>query len=71
MKRLGKKKALSAVGPSILGIASHVVQTRRPYQELGSEYFMRRTVDKQRQRLVRQLESLGGKVTIEEIKEAA
>jgi len=71
VKRMGKKKALIAVGHSILVIAYHVVQTRRPYQELGSDYFVRRNVDKQRKRLVRQLEALGVKVTIEEIKEAA
>jgi transposase len=71
VKRMGKKKALIAVGHSILGIAYHVLQTRRPYQELGSDYFMRRNVYKQRKRLVRQWESLGVKVTIEEIKEAA
>lgn len=71
VKRMGKKKALIAVGRSIRGIAYHVLQTRRPYQELGSDYFMRRNVDKQRKRLIRQLESLGVKVTIEEIKEAA
>ena len=68
---MGKKKALVAVGHSILVIAYHVLQTRTPYQELGSEYFERRNVDKQRKRLIRQLESLGMKVTVEEIKEAA
>jgi len=71
VKRLGKKKALVAVGHSILVIAYHVLQTRTPYQELGSDYFERRNVDKQRKRLIRQLESLGVKVTVEEIKEAA
>ncbi|MBI3801691.1 MAG: IS110 family transposase, partial [Deltaproteobacteria bacterium] len=69
--RMGKKKALIAVGHSILVIAYHVLQTRTPYQELGSEYFERRNVDKQRKRLIRQLERLGMKVTVEEVKEAA
>jgi transposase len=71
VKRMGKKKALIAVGHSILVIAYHVLQTRTPYQELGGDYFARRNVDKQRKRLVRQLESLGVKVTIEEVQEAA
>jgi transposase len=71
VKRMGKKKALIAVGHSILVIAYHVLQTQRPYQELGGEYFERRNVDKQRKRLLRQLESLGVKVTIEEVQEAA
>jgi len=71
VKRMGKKKALVAVGHSILVIAYHGLQTRTPYQELGSEYFERRNVDTQRKRLIRQLEALGVKVTIEEVKEAA
>ena len=71
VKRMGKKKALVAVGHSILVIAYHVLQTRMPYQELGGDYFARRNVDKQRKRLIRQLESLGVKVTVEEVKEAA
>jgi transposase len=71
VRRMGKKKALIAVGHSILVIAYHVLQTRTPYQELGDNYFEQRNRDKQRKRLIRQLESLGVKVTIEEIKEAA
>jgi transposase len=69
--RMGKKKALVAVGHSILVIAYHVVQKRTPYQDLGGDYFARRNVDKQRKRLIRQLEGLGLKVTVEEVKEAA
>jgi transposase len=71
VKRMGKKKALIAVGHSILVIAYHVLQNRTQYQELGGDYFDRRNVDTQRKRLIRQLESLGVKVTVEEIKEAA
>jgi len=48
-----------------------VLATATPYQDLGGDYFERRNVDKQRKRLIRQLESLGVKVTVEEIKEAA
>jgi transposase len=71
VKRMGKKKALVAVGHSILVIAYHVLQTRTKYQDLGGDYFERRNVATQRKRLIRQLESLGVKVTVEEIKEAA
>jgi transposase len=71
VKRMGKKKALIAVGHSILVIAYHVLETRTSYQDLGGDYFDRRNVDKQRKRLIRQLEGLGLKVTVEEIKEAA
>jgi hypothetical protein len=68
---MGKKKALVAVGHSILMIAYPVLLTRTPYPELGGDYFERRNGDQQRKRLIRQLESLGVKVTVEEIKEAA
>ena len=71
VKRLGKKKALVAVGHSILIIVYHILQNRTSYQELGSDYCARRNVGKQRKRLIRQLESLGVKVTVEEVKEAA
>ena len=71
VKRMGKKKALVAVGHSILVSAYHVLQTRTRYPDLGGDYFERRNVDKQRKRLIRQWESLGVKVTGEEVKEAA
>jgi transposase len=70
-RRMGKKKARVAVGHSILVMGSHVLQNRTRYQDLGSDYFERRNVDKQRKRLIHHLESLGVKVTVEEIKEAA
>lgn len=71
VKRMGKKKALVAVGHSILVIVYHVLTNRASYQELGGDYFERRNVEKQRNRLIRQLESLGLKVTVEEIGVAA
>ena len=71
MKRMGKKKALVAVGHSILIMGYHVLQDRTRYQDLGGAYFARRNVDKQRKRLIRQLESLGVNVTVEEIQKAA
>ena len=71
VKRMGKKKALVAVGHSILVIAYHLLQSRTSYQDLDGDYCERRNVDKQRQRLIRQLEALGVKVTVEEVKEAA
>jgi transposase len=55
----------------MLVLAYHVLQTRTPYQDLGGEYFEHRNVDKQRKRLIRPLESLGVKVTVAEIREAA
>ena len=71
VKRRGKKKALVAVGHSMLVIGYHGLQTRTQYQDWGGDYCDRRNVDKQRKRLMRQLEALGVKVTVEEVKEAA
>jgi transposase len=71
VKRMGKKKALVAVGHSILVIAYHVLRGRVTYEELGGDYFDRRNTHKQRQRLIRQLQSLGLKVTVEEPAAAA
>jgi transposase len=71
VKRMGKKKALVAVGHSILVIAYHVLNNKHTYQELGGDYFDKRYAEKRRTRLIKQLQSLGLKVTIEEVPQAA
>lgn len=71
VRRMGKKKALVAVGHSILVIVYQVLSGRANYQELGGDYFDRRNVEVQRQRLIRRLESLGLRVTIEELGQVA
>lgn len=70
-KRLGKKKALVAVGHSILIIVYHVLKNQASYQELGGDYFDRQNLESQRSKLIRKLESLGLKVTVEEVGRAA
>jgi transposase len=67
----GKKRALVAVGHSLLVVAYHMLSRRASYQELGGEYFDRRNVEVQRMRLIRKLEALGVKVTIESLPVAA
>jgi len=49
----------------------HVLSRRVSYEELGGDYFDRRNVEAQRQRLIRRLQSLGLKVSVEELGEAA
>jgi transposase len=71
VKRMGKNKALVAVGHTILVISYHVLLKRGSYQELGGDYFDRQNVQGQRSRLIRKLESLGLKVTVEELEVAA
>src|SRR6266496_1774734 len=70
-RRIGKKKSLVAVGHSILVIAYHILKHQASYHELGGDYFDRQNVDLQRARLIRKLESLGLKVSVEVIPEAA
>lgn len=64
-RRIGKKKALVAVGHSILIIVYHVLSRRSPYQELGANYFQRQNTEEQKNRLIRKLQALGLKVTVE------
>jgi len=70
-KPKGKKRALVAVGHSILVIIYHVLARRASYEELGGDYFDRRNVEVQRTRLIRKLEALGLKVTVEALPAAA
>ncbi len=63
--RLGKRRALVAVGHSILVIAWHLLSNRTSYQELGSDYFDRCNAQAYRLKLIRKLEALGLKVVIE------
>ncbi len=68
---MGKKKALVAVGHSLLVIIYHVLANKASYEELGGDYFDRHHTEVQRVRLIRKLEALGLKVTVEELPAAA
>jgi transposase len=66
--RRGHKKAIGAVAHSILTIAYHVLQRGRPYADLGPDYLLLRdNAAAYTKRLVRQLERLGHKVTLERL----
>jgi transposase len=71
VKRMGKKKALIAVAHSLLVIIYHLLKEKVGYQELGADYQEKRNVENQRRRLIRQLEGLGLRVTVEEAGQAA
>jgi transposase len=64
-RRIGKKKAAMALGHSILVIAWHLLANDCDYQDLGGDFFVRRDVDRARQRAVAQLQALGYRVTLE------
>ena len=70
-RRIGKKRALVAVGHSILVIAYHILKNRASYQELGGDYFDRQNIESQRARYIAKLQALGVKVSVEPLSEAA
>jgi transposase len=67
----GRKRAIVAVGHTILVIAYQVLARQQSYTDLGSAYFDERDRHATERRLVRRLETLGLKVTIERPSPAA
>jgi hypothetical protein len=64
-RRISKRKAAVAVGHSILVICWHLLSSDSDYQDLGGDWFARRTdTDKRRDHLIRQLHDLGYGVTL-------
>jgi transposase len=62
--RRGKKRAIIAVGHSILKIAYHVLTKQQTYQDLGENYFEERDREGVKRRAVQRLEQLGFKVNL-------
>jgi transposase len=65
--RRGKKRAAVAVGHTILVIAYHLLQRSCGYEELGGDYFDKRDRQGVERRLVRRLEGLGYKVSLDPV----
>mgnify|MGYP001590634110 FL=1 len=70
-RRRGKKKAIVAVAHSILVIAYHLLKEGTTYRDLGHDYFDKRETARLQQRLIARLESLGLRVTVEPLPQAA
>jgi transposase len=62
--RRGKKRALLAVGHSLLVILYHMLKYDREYQDLGADYFDRLEPERLRRYLVKRLERLGYQVSL-------
>lgn len=62
--RRGKKRALIAVGHSILKSVWHVLKDTCEYKELGAEYLTQKVEQKRKNYLKKELEALGYKVKI-------
>jgi transposase len=65
--RRGKKRAAVAVGHTILVIAYHLLERSCDYEELGGDYFDKRDRQFVERRLVRRLEGLGYKVSLDPV----
>jgi hypothetical protein len=63
--RRGKKRALIAVGHSILVIFYHLLKSRTRYTDLGGDFFDRLEPQRLTRYYVRRLETLGHKVTLQ------
>ena len=62
--RRGKKRALVAVGHSILTIVYHVMKYKIAYEELGEDFFDKLNGDRLRKHYTKRLESLGYQVDL-------
>jgi transposase len=62
--RRGKKRALVALGHSLLVIIYHMLRDGKEYQDLGPDYFDRLEPERLRRYLVRRLQGLGYAVTL-------
>jgi transposase len=70
--RRGSAKATGATRHSILIAADHILERQQPYADLGADYFQRRhDPEREAKRLIRQLERLGHRVTLDRLPEAA
>jgi transposase len=66
-RRRGQSRAAVAVAHSMLAATYFILRDRADYRDLGPEHFHRLTPAKRVRDLVRQLENLGQKVTLENV----
>ena len=64
--QLSHGKALGAVKHSMICAYWHMLSTGELYNDLGGDYYQRRTPERQIKRLIAQLERLGHRVTLEQ-----
>jgi len=69
--RRGAKRAVMAVAHALLVIAYHMLKRGENYRELGADHFDRIDVNRIRRSLVRRLERLGHKATLEPVEQTA
>jgi transposase len=62
--RRGKKRALVAVGHTLLVIIYHIIKYRVKYEDLGPDHFLRLEPERQKRYLVKRLQQLGYEVQL-------
>ncbi len=62
--RKGNKRAIVAVGHTILVIVFHMLKNQQPYDDLGADYFDRRNSEQLKRSLIRRLERLGLQISV-------
>jgi len=65
--RRGAKRATVAVGHSILTICYHMIKNRTQYNDLGADFFQKRSRESLINQNVKRLEALGFMVSLEEV----
>lgn len=63
-RRKGKRRAVMAVAHSVLTIIYHILKEKKPYEELGEDYFDRLDTQQVQRYHVRRLEQLGYTVSL-------
>ncbi len=63
--RRGKKRALMALGHTMLVLVSTLLTRKQPYQDLGAAYCDSLEQQRVERRLVRRLERLGSRVSLQ------
>jgi transposase len=64
-RRIGQAKAIVAVSHSLLVIIYHVLRDKKPYRDLGADYFETRNKEWACRSAVQRLEALGYSVTLQ------
>jgi transposase len=63
-QRRGRKRALVAVGHTLLTVIYHMLKGNKEYQDLGPDYYEKREPERLRRYLVKRLQRLGYDVTL-------
>ncbi|WP_157507376.1 hypothetical protein [Ktedonobacter racemifer] len=63
-RRHGKKKAIMALAHKVLVIIYHILRTKKPYADLGADYFDQRDRGRIERHHIHGLERLGYTVTL-------